>query len=86
MKVAIYIDDQTFIGQAGTWDEAEEAAMLVYAHHMDCQLAQPDMQGDEDQAFLKAEADAARYQGLVHLDDLVADGIAKVVRLEGPMD
>lgn len=86
MKVAIYINGFEFIGVAGTWDEAEEAAMFVYAHHMERELAQPEMQGDEDQAWLKAEVRAAEHHALAHLDELKAQGIAKVVRLEGPMD
>lgn len=86
MKVAIKINGQSFIGEAGTWDEAEEAAMKAYGAYMRAEMSLPRMQGDEDQAFLQAEADAATFQGLAHLDYLVADNIAVVERLEGPSD
>ncbi len=77
MKVAIYINDQTFIGEEGTQELALVRGMQRYADHMRAEMRLPEMQGAEDQAWLQAEAMAARYQGLTHLDSLVAQGIAQ---------
>lgn len=77
MQVAVYINGQTFIGEEGSKELALVRAMQRYADHMSAEMRLPEMQGAEDQAWLQAEAMAARYQGLAHLDSLVAEGIAQ---------
>lgn len=86
MKVAIHINGLAFIGEAGTWDEAEEVAMKGYAEAMRIEMSLPEMQGDEDQAWLQSEVDAATHHGLAHLDSLKDQGIAIVDRIDGPMN
>lgn len=77
MKVAVYINGQTFTGEEGTLELAQAEAMKRYGSYMRAELSLPEMQGAEDQAWLNAEANAASTNGVVHLQCLVADGIAQ---------